>query len=255
MSDSSIATYTEGKGIEAYFQSVWALEQDVIARQKPLLVKIAAAMADCIRHGRRIFIFGTGHSHMLAEEGFYRAGGLAAVVPIISTALMVHENPTLSSKLERTPGLAATVLDEYQPYQDEMIFVVSNSGVNTLPVEMALVARERGLVVVTLSSFEYCRVAPLSPHGKRLNEVADYALDNGCPAGDALVALPDQAWRAGAASTVMTALLWNCLVAETALHLEATGHTAPVFVSLNLAGADEHNARLLESWQAGNPHF
>src|SRR5690606_34303209 len=129
-------------------------------------------------------VFGTGHSHMMAEEAFYRAGGLAAAVPIFSPPLMLHEDVALSSQLERQEGLAEPLLDRYAPEPGEMLFVFSNSGVNQLPVEMALAGHARGLYVVGVSSHAYARVAPLSPIGRRLDEVVDAAIDNGCAPGD-----------------------------------------------------------------------
>jgi uncharacterized phosphosugar-binding protein len=79
-------------GIESYYSSITALEKRVIDTQTPELERIARAMADTIAQDKRIFVFGTGHSHMLIEEAFYRAGGLACVVPIFSSAFMLHEN-------------------------------------------------------------------------------------------------------------------------------------------------------------------
>jgi uncharacterized phosphosugar-binding protein len=212
-------------------------------------------MLERIRRRQRIFIFGTGHSHMLAEEAFYRAGGLAAIVPVFSSALMLHEHPELGGRLERTPGLAERLLDSYHPQPAEMIFIVSNSGVNYLPVEMALTAKARGLLVVSISSFEYALVAPLSALGRRLDEIADLAIDNGCPPGDALAPIEGTPWRVGPGSTVMTALIWNCLATEVAYRMQSNGLTPPIFVSLNLPGANQHNESLLAEWRPGNPHF
>ena len=148
-------------------------------------------MAETIRREQRIFLFGTGHSHLLAEEGFYRAGGLANVVPILTEHLMLHHLPALGSRLERTPGLADMILDRYAPEPEEMLFVFSNSGVNHLPVEMALRGRERELFVVGVSSFAYARQAPLSELGLRLDQSVDLALDNGGIPGDALLELEE----------------------------------------------------------------
>jgi uncharacterized phosphosugar-binding protein len=136
-----------------------------------------------------------------------------------------------------------------------MLFVFSNSGVNHLPVEMALRARERKMFVVGVSSFAYARQAPLSDLGVRLDQAVDVALDNGGLPGDALLKLDDFPWRVAPSSTVICALLWNCLVSETAHLLVESGFTPPVFVSLNVAGAAEHNAALLEKWRPRNIHL
>lgn len=237
-----------------YLEAVTALQARVIATQADVLERVAAQMVATLQRDQRIFVFGTGHSHLMAEEAFYRAGGLAAVVPIFSPPLMLHEDAALSSQLERREGLAGPLLDQYGPQPGEMLFIYSNSGVNQLPVEMALTARARGLYVAGVSSHAYARVAPLSALGRRLDEVVDAAIDNGCVPGDALIPL-DAGWAVGAASTVVGATIWNGLVAEAACRLQAAGLQPPVFASLNMAGAAEHNEGLLAKWRPRNPHL
>jgi uncharacterized phosphosugar-binding protein len=212
-------------------------------------------MVTTIAEDGRVFIFGTGHSHMMAEEAFYRAGGLAPAVPILSSALMLHEKPNFGSHLERTEGLAEALLDTYQVRQGEMIFIFSNSGVNRLPVEMALHAKEQGLFVVAVCSLAYARKAPLSSLGKRLDEVAEITIDNGGEPGDALVKIEGTHWSVGPSSTIIGALIWNCLLTECAERLQASGVDLPVFASFNMPGASEHNTELLKKWRQFNPHL
>src|SRR4026209_1095904 len=92
--------------IDGYFQAVRELETRMLESQRAILIDVAERMAETTRRDQRIFLFGTGHSHLLAEEGFYRAGGLANVVPILSEHFMLHHLPELGSRLERTSGLA-----------------------------------------------------------------------------------------------------------------------------------------------------
>jgi len=250
-----MTTNLDGTGIDTYFSAALELQRQAVERQRPLLIQVAAAMLERILRRQRIFIFGTGHSHILAEEAFYRAGGLAAVVPIFSSALMLHEHPEFGSRVERTPGLAESLLANYHPHPGEMIFIVSNSGVNHLPVEMALAAKSRDLLVVSSCSFAYALIAPLSALGQRLDEVADMAIDNGCPPGDALAPIAGTDWRIGPGTTVVTALLWNCLITEAAYQLKSIGEIPPVFISLNIPGARQHNERLLAEWRSVNPHL
>lgn len=241
------------QGIAEYLRSIQELQSRVINSQQDVLDQVAAKMVETIRAGNRIFIFGTGHSHMMAEEAFFRAGGLAAAVPILMTDLMLHENPNLGSRLERTPGLAGILLDEYQARPGEMLFVYSNSGVNHLPVEMALLARERGLCVVGVCSRAYARVAPLSALGKRLDEAANFVIDNlGLP-GDGLVSLEGTDWRVGPSSTILGALIWDALITEVFFRLSALGEEIPVYASFNMPGAAEHDQVMLKKWGAVNP--
>jgi len=242
------------EGIKRFFEVVKDLQTSVIESQLSVLEKIAEVMANTIVGDGSIFIFGTGHSAILPQEGHIRAGGFAPVIPILRTNLMVHENALLSGVIERIQGLAPTILESYNPKPTDMIFVVSNSGVNNLPVEMALTAKEIGMVTVAICSFKYAEVAPLSSIGKRLFEIADYALDNGGEAGDAIIPLSTLPWKVGATSTIINTLLWQCLVTETACLLEEKHKDVPVFASFNMPGADEHNQELFTKWRTRNPH-
>ena len=241
--------------LDQYLQAITELEKRVVETQRAVLFRIAAKMAETIQRDQRIFLFGTGHSHMLAEEGFYRAGGLANVVPILAEQFMLHSLPNLGSRLERTPGLADLILERYAPEVGDILFVFSNSGVNHLPVEMAMRGREKGMFAVSVSSLAYAKQAPLSDLGKRLDEAVDLALDNGGVPGDALVDIEGFAWRVAPSSTIINALLWNSLVAETARLLQASGVTPPVFVNINVAGAAERNQTLLDKWRPRNIHL
>ncbi|HLF75673.1 MAG TPA: SIS domain-containing protein [Anaerolineales bacterium] len=241
--------------LDQYFQAVRELAEHAVESQRDVLIRVAKSMAETTKRDQRIFLFGTGHSHLIAEEGFYRAGGLANVVPILTEHVMLHHLPSLGSRLERTPGLAELILERYAPYPEEMLFVFSNSGVNQLPVEMALRGRERGLFVVGVSSFGYAKQAPLSGLGLRLDQSVDLALDNCGIPGDGTIELDGFPWRVGPSSTVISALLWNGLVAETARLLLESGTEPPIFVSLNVTGAAQHNQALLEKWRSRNIHL
>jgi uncharacterized phosphosugar-binding protein len=242
-------------GIYSYWNAIENLQRDIVETQAPMLEAIANQMITAIDNKNRLFLFGTGHSHILAEEAHFRAGGLAAFIPILFSGVMIHEGARLSGKLERTPGLAEPILNEYAPQAGDMLFVFSNSGVNQMPVEMAVVAREKGMVVVSISSLNYAQVAPVNSIGKRLHEVADYAIDNRILPGDALVELTGLPWRAGPASTLIGSFIINSLVAEVAYRMTEQQKVAPIFASANMPGAAQHNEALLKTWGAANPHL
>jgi uncharacterized phosphosugar-binding protein len=245
----------EPDGIDSYFEAIQELQARVVAGQRALLRQVAAAMVTAIEGNGRIFTFGAGHSHLLAEEGHFRAGGLAPVVPILFSGLMFHESARFSSQLEQLAGLARPLLDRYQPCPGEMIFIFSNSGVNLVPLEMAVAAKEKGLVVVGVCSLAYARVATCPTGHRPLFELADYVLDNGGEPGDSLIPLPGTAWRVGPSSTVIGALLWNCLVTEVAFRLQARSAAVPIYISGRMPGSAEYNAPLVEQWHSRNPHM
>lgn len=242
-------------GINRYYQELAKLQEKVILTQHSVLLKVSEEMVQVIQSRGRIFVFGTGHSHLLVEEAFFRAGGLAAVVPIFMSGLMLHEKVDLSGKLERTPGLARDLLDEYDTRPGDMMFVISNSGVNQVPVEMAMEAKKRKMTVVAICSIEYSKQAPLSRLNKRLEEVADYTIDNCGVPGDALYTIEGTPWRCGPSSTIIGAMIWQCLIANTFDHLKVLNIELPIFLSYNVKGAAEHNEEVLKTWWQRNPHI
>ncbi len=243
------------QGAQAYMQAVLDRLTTIRDSEAEAIERAATAMADAIAAGGMVYLFGTGHSHMLAEEGHFRAGGFAAVCPVLSSGLMLHESAVLSSRLERTSGVGPAVLARYQPTARDVLVIFSNSGVNTVPVETAQEAKRIGMTVIAVVSKEYAaRIAP-GPAGVKLADIADIVLDNHGVAGDALVPLDEAGMRVGPLSTIAGAFLLNAVLAEAACLLLARGITPPVFISANMPGAAEHNARLIEQYRTRNPHL
>ncbi len=236
-------------------RAIRALLDDVAASQADAIDQAVTAVVRAVKAGGIIYLFGTGHSHMLAEEGHYRAGGFAPVTPILVTNLMIHESATASSRYERLPGLAPIIFSRYNPTEKDVLFIFSNSGVNAVPVEMALTAQRTGVTVIGVLSRQYCSQAPLSPVGKRLYEVVDVIIDNQTPPGDALVEIGQSGLRSGAASSIVGAFLLNAILTEAVCRLSAEGEDPPVYISSNMPGAAEHNASLLQRFKPHNPHL
>jgi uncharacterized phosphosugar-binding protein len=241
-----------------YFSTVLSMQQRVIDTQQAVLQQAVAILEATLHASGRIFIFGSGHSHLLAEEGHYRAGGLAAVVPILHTALMLHEGAVLSTALERQMGIAEPLLARYQPEARDCLIVISNSGVNAVPVEMAQAGRRRGMKIIALVALAYAAQAKVSAVGHRLTDVADVVIDNGGVPGDAVTAIniAGDAIYAGPTSTVIGAYILNALFVEAAARVaQSSGDVPPVYVSANMPTAAEHNAQLLERYRQRNPHL
>lgn len=234
----------------AYLGAVAArlAEPDLAAQLAPAVAAVeVAARAD-----RLTYVFGTGHSHMLAEELHFRAGGPAFVVPVLDPALMLHEGAIASTARERNAGVAAQVLAPYPIAAGDVLIVVSNSGVNAVPVEAADLGRAAGATVIALTSRAYSAAAAA---GRRtLADFADVVLDNGLPPGDALAALPGTPLRAGPGSTVIGAALLNALFAEVAARLAASG-PPPIYLSANMPGAEENNRELVARFAPRNRHL
>uniref|UniRef100_A0A7C1FWH9 Sugar isomerase domain-containing protein n=1 Tax=Caldilinea aerophila TaxID=133453 RepID=A0A7C1FWH9_9CHLR len=215
----------------------------------------ATAITQALHNGGQLYLFGTGHSHMLAEEGHYRAGGLAPVCPILSSALMLHEGAVSSTLMERTSGLGPAVLARYPVSAGDVLMIFSNSGVNAVPVETALAAKQRGMIVIAVVALAYAsRVAP-GPSGKRLADVADIVIDNQGVPGDALVELGNSGLRTGPSSTVAGAFILNAILTEVAWRLTDMDGEAPIYVSANMPNAAAHNAALVQQYRSRNPHL
>jgi len=120
---------------------------------------------------------------------------------------------------------------------------------------MALACKKLGLTVIGVCSRAYAAAAPLSALGVRLYEICDINIDNMGQPGDALVDIPGLGYKVGPSSTVIGALIWNCLLTETVFRLQSSGVEVPVLVSLNMPGAAEHNQALMAKWRGGNPHL
>ena len=127
--------------LEQYADKLISVIGDIRDTQREPILAAAKLAADTICNDGIIYVFGSGHSHLLAEEVFYRAGGLACVAPILNEPLMLHESAVNSSTLEKTFGLASSLLAEYDFGPHDLLIVVSNSGVNAVPVEFAVAFR------------------------------------------------------------------------------------------------------------------
>jgi uncharacterized phosphosugar-binding protein len=169
-----------------YATAVLELLERCAREEQHSVAAAAEVVAATLQRDGLVYVFGSGHSHMFAEEAFYRAGGLGRICPVLKPPYMLHEGATESTRLEREPGHAGDVLAGYRLDGDrDCMIVASNSGANALPVEVASTARERGLPVVAITSVAYARA--IERPGTRLHEVADVVVDNHCPPGDALM--------------------------------------------------------------------
>lgn len=212
---------------------------------------VAAIVASC-RAGGLTYVFGTGHSHLLALELHYRAGGPAFVVPVLDQSLMLHTGAIASTARERESGAAAAAFARYTLRPRDVVIVISNSGVNAAPVEAARLGKESGATVVALTSRAYSEA---SAKGRpTLAGEADIVIDNFLPPGDALVDLPGTPLKAGPGSTAIGAALLHALFAEAAARLSADG-PPPIFLSANMPGAAENNRDLVERYGPLNPHL
>lgn len=233
-----------------YLDALLPILQRAFESQRDLLSSVADRMAEVVAGDHLIYIFGSGHAEILAEELFYRAGGLVPVIPIFGPGLSPTTHPSsLSTSLERLNGLSPLLLESSTITNDDLLIIHSNSGRNAAAIEMAQAAHQLGIFVIALTSIAHSRSAPSRhPSGLKLMDIADAVIDNCGEAGDAAVALPGMMQRAGPTSTVVGAALLNALVVETARRLLERGFEPPIFTSANVDGGEAANQRWLDHY-------
>ncbi len=226
-----------------YLATAQQMLADAAQAESSAISAAADVVADALVAGKTIHAFGSGHSHMLAEEIYYRAGGLKQVKPLLFEALMLHGSATLATQLERISGLAGQLLDDHGVSDGDVLIVASNSGGNAVSVEAVQEARERGLATIAVTSVTHATspAARPTPHPK-LHEVADIVLDNHGVPGDAAVPVDAAGTRLGPTSTVVGAALVNAVVAEAIERAASRGWEPELWVSSSLAIGDAANA-------------
>lgn len=225
-------------GVRAYFTRVGEI-LNAAAAQADAIDAAARIVADAVQAGGVVHTFGTGHSHLLAEEPFYRAGGLVPVNPIQDRRITLSEHALASTAAEREAGLAAELLAAQDVRAGDAAIVISNSGRNAAPVEAALEFRARGVPVIALTSLAHSRsVEPRNAAGKRLCEVADVVLDNCGVPGDAAVRIDGLTQPMGPTSTAVGSALLHAVFIAAAERLAAAGAPPAVLPSANAADTD-----------------
>jgi len=213
-------------------------------KNRATISTVAPIIGSSLATGGMLHVFGSGHSEVLAREIIGRAGGLACINGI--------PDPT-AGFIENLVGYGTELVARYDRRHElragETVLVISNSGKNAAPIEVALYAKEKGLHVVGLCSEQMSRTtSTVHPSGKRLHEIADWTLDNLGVRGDTLVPL-GEGEMSGPTSTLVGAMLLNLLMLETCTWMQAHGHALPLLRSQNLPGAIEHNRRVAEPYK------
>jgi uncharacterized phosphosugar-binding protein len=229
---------------ESYFEGLRAILDRIERGQADNIRRAGGMVAATLVSGGVIHAFGTGHSHLIADEAFFRAGGIVAVNPILDERLIFLEGALESTRAEREIGLASRLIGREEIRPEDVAIIISNSGRNAAPVEMAMEMKARGVKVVAITNLRQSReAAPRHPLNKRLFELADVTVDNCAPQGDALLSLPGLDSRVGAASTVAGAAIINSIMIEAVAELLRRGERIPILPSANLEGVTEEMLR------------
>ena len=241
---------------------------DRVRAQLPSIREAADRFAQTILAGQMVHVFGSGHSRILVEEMWPRYGSFPGFNPIVELSLTFHNlvvganGQRQAMFLENVSGLAARILRNFDLKAGDCALVVSSSGCNVVPVEMAEEFQRRGVWVVALVSSAHAEASTSRhPAGKKLQDCAELVLDTGAPVGDAMVWIDGLDTPVAPGSTIGGCLVVNAIKAEVAQRLTTAGQPPKVLTAGAVVGSeratalfeaayDEH-ARRLAGYYAG----
>lgn len=244
---------------------------DKIEAQEEQISHAAQWFAESILAGRMVHVFGSGHSRIMVEEMWPRYGSFPGFNPIVELSLTYHNNVVGANGqrqamfLENVSGLADRILRNFGLDQKDTALVVSSSGCNVVPVEMAELFQKKGIKVVSLVTKDHlAKSESKRADGKKLSDFSDLVLDSGAPAGDSMINVPGLDTPVSPGSTAGGIMIINAIKAEVAGILTAAGKPPKVLTANCVVGQekakqlfesayDEHAHRLAELYRnAGN---
>lgn len=228
-----------------YYEQLIHILGEIKDTQADKIKSASRMVADTIKSDGIIYIFGCGHSHLIGLDCFYRAGGLVNVSAMLDTDLMLHNGAAKSSVMEKMSGIAESIFERYCITEKDMLIVISTSGKNAVPVEMAQVATKRGIKNISIVSsayFEDKKDMPL------LYECSDMYIDNCVPHGDAVMEITGSETKMGSVSTVASSFIMQSLLLEGAELAAKEGARVPIYRSGNVEGGAEYNRALIKEY-------
>lgn len=232
---------------EKYYQSVLSCLEKIDS-QKETIKQAAKLMSDAQKNGHTLYAIGTGHSHMIAEEVYARAGGFAKIYPIIEVEMTLITDPMKSTYIERESSYANVIESLYPVKENDVLIAVSNSGRNPFIIEYVQRMRAKGVKIIVITSMAHTsQVDSRHESGLKLFELGDFVLDNAAPYNDASIEITEDKVM-GPVSTITGIFIIQNLVGEMVTNLVSDGVDAPVFKSSNADHADEYNKQLFNKY-------
>ena len=238
--------------IDTYYKELCDTLAEINGTQRDKIEAAARRAAKVIEDDGIIYVFGCGHSNLVAADSFYRAGGLANVCAMFDTDLMLHNGAAKSSAIERMEGVAPHIFKRYCITSHDMLIVVSSSGLNGVPIEMADLGRKAGVFTVAVCSSAYFNEVSRHSSGKLLYQNADVYIDNCVPKGDAVVDIGDM--KMGAVSTAASCFVLNAVLTQGAEYASAKTKP-PIYISGNIEGGAEKNEALINKYYGRIKHL
>ncbi len=237
---------------QEYLKNVIELLQRIADEEENAVHKAAKILADAVEFRHNIFAFGCTHSSLPIQDLVYRAGGFMLINPIFGPGIAALDTrpATMTSEIENLPGYAKIIFNAHPIKEGDVLILVSVSGRNAVPVELAQIAQEHKVKVIGVFSKVYSEnVSSRHPSGKKMSDFADVLLDNKVAKGDAVLQAEGVPQKFCPASGVTSNAILHAMVAATIQELLRRGITPPVYLAGNVDGGKEYNAKLLEQYK------
>ncbi len=218
---------------------------EAVALQEDKILEVARLFADSILSGRMVHIFGSGHSRIMVEEMWPRYGSFPGFNPIVELSLTFHNlvvganGQRQAMFLENVPGFAKQILRNFDLSDQDSALIISSSGCNVVPIELAELFQEQGIKTVGIISEKHSEVSiSKRKDGRKLSDFCDIVLDSGAPIGDAMIKVENLDTPVAPGSTVGSCMIINCIKAELANLLTQAGEPPKVLTAAAIVGAE-----------------
>ncbi len=241
------------KAWENYFDTVTKIVDKVKNSQGDAIMEAAQILANTTMNDGIIYGFGTGHSHLVIDDAFWRAATPANYCALLEPSATGNQEITKSYYVENTYGIGKLIVDYHRITPNDCMIIISNSGNNIAPVDAALRAKEKGIPVIAITAVEYSDYLTCKhKDGVKLKDVADVVLDNCCPIGDAAVDIEGFDMKVGSASTIPNVYLQNAILTQMVELLVQRGFKPDVYYNGHMAFMNDecadHNDKLVDKY-------
>ena len=237
------------KKYEEFFMNVNAVIEQILKTQGEQIEKAADIISDSIAQDGLVHTFGVGHSHLIAEEVFWRSGTLVPVHAILEPSMTGHSEILKSAYMEKLEGTGKIICDYHKVNPPDALIVVSNSGNNAVPIDVAEEARRRGVGVVAICSVTYCQaLRARHSSGKKLIDVADVVIDNCGNIGDTSVKIDGVEQPLGPTSTIAGTYMIHAVLIQAAQVLKNKGVHPKIYWSGSLPDGMQANQTYVDEY-------
>ena len=241
------------KAFEKYFEELEAIVQKVRETQGDKIMEAAQILADVTERGGMIYGFGTGHSHLVVDDAFWRAATPANYCALLEPSATGNQEITKSYFVENTYGIGQLIVDYHRITPNDCMIIISNSGNNIAPVDAAIRAKEKGIKVIAITNVEYSKYLTCKhKDGVKLMDVADVVLDNCSAIGDAAVEIEGFEMKVGSTSSIPNIYLQNAILTQMVELLVNKGLKPDVYYNGHMAFMNEafadHNDKLVDKY-------